>query len=101
MTSRASGPGSTRAYAVTGAKIVTAPGTSIDSGTIIIRCGIIEAVGPAKDIEVPYDAETIDGKGLVVYPGFIDLYTTIGQHAGVERARPPARGGRLTWPRRL
>ena len=74
------------AYAVTGAKIVTAPGTSIDSGTIIIRRGIIEAVGPAKDIEVPYDAETIDGKGLVVYPGFIDLYTTIGQHAGVERS---------------
>ncbi len=74
------------AYAITGAKIVTAPGTSIDSGTIVIRRGIIEAVGPAKDIEVPYDAETIDGKGLVVYPGFIDLYTTIGQHAGVERS---------------
>ena len=35
---------------------------------------------------VPYDAETIDGKGLVVYPGFIDLYTTIGQRAGVERS---------------
>ena len=35
---------------------------------------------------VPYDAETIDGKGLVVYPGFIDLYTTVGQRAGVERS---------------
>ena len=35
---------------------------------------------------VPYDAETIDGKGLVVYPGFIDLYTTIGQRAGAERS---------------
>ena len=73
-------------YAITGAKIVTAPGKSIDAGTIVIRHGIIEAVGPAKDVEVPYDAETIDGKGLVVYPGFIDLYTTIGQRAGTERS---------------
>ena len=52
----------------------------------MVRRGIIEAVGPTKDVTVPYDAETIDGKGLVVYPGFIDLYTTIGQRAGVERS---------------
>ena len=74
------------AYAITGAKIVTAPGKSIDTGTIVVRRGIIEAVGPTKDVTVPYDAETIDGKGLVVYPGFIDLYTTIGQRAGAERS---------------
>ena len=47
---------------------------------------MIEAVGLDKDVAVPYDAETIEGKGLVVYPGFIDLYTTVGQHAGVERS---------------
>ena len=52
-----------------------------------------------KDVTVPYDAETIDGKGLVVYPGFIDLYTTIGQRAGVERSAT-GKGGRSTWPRR-
>src|SRR5271156_4278032 len=74
------------AYAITGAKIVTAPGKSIDPGTIVVRRGIIESVGPSKDVTVPYDAETIDGKGLVVYPGFIDMYTTIGQRAGVERS---------------
>src|SRR5262249_1002678 len=51
-----------------------------------IRRGIIEQVGPAQDVKVPYDAESIDGKGLVVYPGFIDLYTTVGQRAGVERS---------------
>jgi len=37
-------------------------------------------------VTVPYDAETIDGKGLVVYPGFIDLFATVGQRAGVERS---------------
>ena len=74
------------AYAITNAKIVTAPGKSIEPGTIVVRRGIIEAVGLTKEVTVPYDAETIDGKGLVVYPGFIDLYTTIGQRAGVERS---------------
>ena len=52
----------------------------------MIRGGLIEAVGPAKDVTVPFDAEVIDGKGLTVYPGFIDLFTTAGQRAGVERS---------------
>lgn len=70
------------AYAIAGAKIVTAPGKTLDPGTIVVRRGLIEAVGLTKDVTVPYDAETIDGKGLVVYPGFIDMYTTIGQRGG-------------------
>jgi imidazolonepropionase-like amidohydrolase len=73
-------------YAITGAKVVTAPGKVLDPGTIVVRRGVIEAVGLTKDITVPYDAETIEGKGLVVYPGFIDLYSTAGQRAGVERS---------------
>jgi imidazolonepropionase-like amidohydrolase len=74
------------AYAITGAKVVAAPGKIYDPGTIVVRRGIIEAVGPAEGVKVPYDAETIEGKGLLVYPGFIDLYTTVGQRAGVERS---------------
>ena len=74
------------AYAITGAKVVAAPGKVFDPGTVVVRRGVIEAVGLAKDVTVPYDAETIDGKGLVVYPGFIDLYSTAGQRAGVERS---------------
>jgi imidazolonepropionase-like amidohydrolase len=74
------------AYAITAAKVVAAPGKVYDPGTIVVRRGIIESVGLAKDVAVPYDAEVIDGKGLVVYPGFIDLYTTVGQRAGVERS---------------
>ncbi len=74
------------AYAIKEAKISAAPGKVYDPGTIVVRGGLIEAVGPAKDVEVPYDAEVIDGKGLSVYPGFIDLFTTVGQRAGVERS---------------
>ncbi len=74
------------AYAIKGAKVVAAPGKVFEPGTIVVRRGVIEAVGPEKDVAIPYDAESIPGKGLVVYPGFIDLYTTVGQHAGVERS---------------
>ena len=37
-------------YAITNAKIVTAPGKSIDPGTIVVRRGMIEAVGLTKDV---------------------------------------------------
>ena len=74
------------AYAITGAKVVAAPGKTYDPGTVVVRRGLIEAVGLTKDVTVPYDAEVIDGKGLSVYAGFIDLYTTVGQRAGVERS---------------
>ena len=74
------------AYAIKDAKIIAAPGTVHDPGTIVVRRGLIEAVGPAKDVVVPFDAEVIDGKGLTVYPGFIDLFTTAGQRPGLERS---------------
>ncbi len=87
------------AYAITGAKVVAAPGKIYEPGTIVVRRGVIEAVGLAKDVAVPYDAETIDGKGLVVYPGFIDLHTTVGQRQA-PNGRRPAREGPSIWPRR-
>ena len=48
---------------------------------MVVRDGVIVAVGPVDRVEVPFDAEVIEGKGMVVYPGFIDLYTTSGQAA--------------------
>lgn len=74
------------AYAVKGAKLFIAPGRVVDDGVLVVRDGLIEASGPAAEVPVPFDAEVIDGKGLFVYPGFIDLYTTAGQKAGVERS---------------
>lgn len=73
-------------YAVKGGKVFAAPGKVFDPGTVVVRRGIIAAVGKADEVEVPFDAETIDGKGLVVYPGFLDLYNTAGQRGGVDRS---------------
>ena len=61
-------------YAIRGARLVTAAGTPIESGTIVVRRATIEAIGAT--VSVPSDADVIDGKGLTVYPGLIDLGNT-------------------------
>ena len=61
-------------YAIRGARIVTAAGSAIDSGTVVIRRGVIDAVGAS--VAVPPEATVVDGAGKIVYPGLIDLGNT-------------------------
>ena len=61
-------------YAIRGARIVTAAGAPIESGTVVVRGGRIDAVG--ANVSVPPEASAIDGAGLTVYPGLIDLGNT-------------------------
>lgn len=68
--------GAAGVYAIRNARIVTVSGAVIESGTIIIRNGKIEAVGAS--LPVPAGAEEIEGRGLTVYPGMIDLGTAMG-----------------------
>src|SRR6266478_3397770 len=63
-------------YAITNAKIVTVSGSDLEHGTIVIRNGLIEAVG--DNVSAPPDARVIDGSGLTVYPGLIDANTNLG-----------------------
>ncbi|MDH3284182.1 MAG: amidohydrolase family protein [Acidobacteriota bacterium] len=92
-----------RVYAITGATVVTAPGHVIENGTVMLRDGLIEAVGAG--VAVPSDAEEIDGAGLHVYPGLIDPLTGLGQagqsqQAGQGGGAPPSSGGtRREMPR--
>ncbi|NKB89100.1 MAG: amidohydrolase family protein [Acidobacteria bacterium] len=72
-----------RVYAITGATVIVGPGNSLSNTTVVIRDGLIEAVG--ADAAVPADAEVIDGSGMTVWPAFIDAYS----HHGMA----PAEGG--------
>jgi imidazolonepropionase-like amidohydrolase len=63
-------------YAITNARIVTVSGPVIERGTVVIRRGLIAAVG--SQLSAPADARVIDGTGLTVYPGLIDANTTLG-----------------------
>lgn len=70
---RAEGPS---AFAVKDARIVTVAGPAIEHGTVVLRDGLIEAVG--QNVSVPPDAWIVEGKGLTVYPGLIDALSTWG-----------------------
>jgi imidazolonepropionase-like amidohydrolase len=62
--------------AIVGARIEVGDGRVIESGNVVIRGDRIAAVG--ADAAVPAGATVVDGKGLTVYPGFIDAYSTRG-----------------------
>ena len=79
-----------RHYAITGARIVTGSGQTINDGTVVMDDGLITAVG--RNVPVPAGAWVIDGSGKTVYPGFIDALTDLG-HPAARAARPAAGGG--------
>jgi imidazolonepropionase-like amidohydrolase len=76
-------------YAITGARIVPVSGAEIPRGTVVIRGGLIAAVG--ANVAAPPDARVIDGTGLTVYPGLIDANTNLGMPASQQPR--PATGG--------
>lgn len=63
-------------WALTNARIQTVTRGVIDKGTILIRKGLIEAVGPA--VTIPADARVLDLTGKTVSPGLIDLTSSLG-----------------------
>ena len=77
-----------QSYAITNAKIVTVSGETIEKGTVVVRDGLIQAVG--ANVAAPADALVFDGTGLTVYPGFIDTLTSLGMPAAPTR---PTGGG--------
>jgi imidazolonepropionase-like amidohydrolase len=74
-------------YAITNARIVTVSGPAIEKGTVVLRNGLIDAVG--ANLTAPADAMIIDGTGFTVYPGFIDALTNLG----IQTPQRPTGGG--------
>jgi hypothetical protein len=69
-------------HALTGARVVTAPGQVLDGATVVIRDGIIQAVGP--NVSPPAGARVWDLAGHTIYPGFIDAHADLGLDAVPE-----------------
>jgi imidazolonepropionase-like amidohydrolase len=63
-------------HALTGARVVVKPGEAIDDAVIVIRDGVIEAVGNGE--AVPPDARIWEMKGTTIYAGFIDAHLLLG-----------------------
>lgn len=63
-------------YAIVGARVVPVSGPPLERGTVVVRGGVIAAV--SEGVEAPADVQRIEGAGLTVYPGLIDLQTSAG-----------------------
>ena len=88
------------AHAFTNAKIVVAPGKTIDKGTLVIRQGVIVAVG--ADVKPPADAKVWDLRGKTIYAGLIDAYPTNlpPSLAATTSSSPSEKSGRCHSARR-
>jgi hypothetical protein len=59
-----------RVWAIKDCRLVSPGGALVAKATILVRDGLIEAVGPS--VAIPADAEVIDGSKLTAHPGLID-----------------------------
>lgn len=73
-------PPEASAHALEDVTVVQPDGSRRAGVTVVVRDGLVEALGP--DVEVPGDAERLEGDSLWVYPGLVDA------DGGTE----------LTWP---
>jgi imidazolonepropionase-like amidohydrolase len=69
--------------AIKGARVIPIVGPELESATILVRGGKIEAVG--RDVEIPWDARVIEGAKKVVVPGLVEAHTTRGTDRPNER----------------
>jgi len=74
-------PPVTRTYAITKVNIIQAPGRKVDLGTLVIKDGLIKAVG--KNVAIPPEAILIKADSMYVYAGFIDGLS----HTGVIKPK--------------
>ena len=82
----------TRTYAITNVNVVQAPGKKVDMATVLIKDGLITAVG--KGVAIPADAIVIKADSMYVYAGFIDGLSRVGvtkpkEEVGRDRVKDP------------
>jgi imidazolonepropionase-like amidohydrolase len=73
-------------------RIWTANGTVVENGSILIRNGVIEAIGP--DLEAPTGVRVINGVGRTAMPGIVDEHShtaMIGTNEGSAPIVPEVR----------
>ena len=76
LLSFASLPAMSQTIAITNGKVYPVSGPPISNGTVLIRDGVIVAVG--TNVSIPAGAQRIDANGKIVTPGLINSLTEVG-----------------------
>ncbi len=75
-------------HVLRGATVHVSAEKTVENATLVVRDGIITAIG--RDVNSPPDATVWDVSGKRIYPGFIDAYSEV--LAGGPRDEAPAAG---------
>jgi imidazolonepropionase-like amidohydrolase len=81
-------PGASGVHAFVGARILPVSGPPIEDGALVVRDGLIEAIGSRAQVDVPADATLHDLSGKVVIPGLVDTHSHIGGGWGADGSAP-------------
>ncbi len=67
-----------KTFALKGGTLLTISHGTIENGVLVMSAGKITALGSAKSVTIPKDAQVIDVTGMTVYPGLIDSESYLG-----------------------
>ena len=81
-------PAATGTQAFVGARILPVAGGPIDDGVLLVKDGVIVAVGPRAQVPVPMDATSHDMSGKVIIPGLVDTHSHVGQGWAADGSTP-------------
>jgi len=85
-------------FAITNVTVEVGDGTRLSDATVVVRQGLIAAVG-AK-VKAPAGLPRIDGQGKVLAPGFIESWSVLGlrEVSGVASTRDYRLEGQISVP---
>ena len=75
-------------FVLTGARVIAAPGRVFERGVVVVRGGVIGAVGAEGSVAIPPDARVFDLKGKVVHAAYVDPYVPVDRLAGKKPRGP-------------
>ncbi len=81
----------TNTFALTNVTVVQSPSETLEGATVIVKDGLIKAVG--KNVKIPFDAKRIKADSMYVYAGFISGASHIGIPK-IEKKEGESRGRR-------
>ncbi len=84
-----------RLTAYVGARIIPVTAPEIEDGVLLVKGETIAAVGKRGEVVIPEDAEVIDLKGKVLFPGLVCTHSHIGKVQGGDGSSPIQPGVRV------
>lgn len=77
-------PSAAQVTAFVDGRIIDGAGRVIERGTVVVRDGVIEEVGPAAGVRVPRGATLVDLRGKTLMPGLINAHGHLAPVDGLK-----------------